>query len=539
MTALGDYVRIAEVALTRRYDDVASLAEGRSGIVFSATTREAEPRSVAIKIAYPIERESDLPASVVRFRREAELGALLRHPHILRIDPLQGFDGLELYEMDMAGSYRLDHVVLGEHPPTFERVLAIMEQVAAAVDHAHEQGIVHGALRPTCVLLDQNGGVILKGFLLREGEAPPHPALAPGAVGDPAYMPPEQWHLPRVDRRVDVYSAGVLAYELCTGERRVSYEVPGVPEIRPMELAPNRALREGIPLHASAAIRRATSKDPRVRFASVGEFVKALREAETALGHSLPTLVPQVKKARGSRALLAVLVLVAVALGLTIPFDSQQTVVHWGRSLLSFRMGDIDPFPKSTGSTSGGSSSGSSRSSGSTSREPSQRSDPTTRESSTSREESSNRESTRREESGRISTSTASDAPPVSVSPSRPSTARADGSSGASSAASNADQSTATNGAIRISIDQGRALVLVDGLPRGFAPVTVSASPGVHRISVRGTLTYDPTEMRLQVTRGDTALAEFYATNAPADTLAEARTRFGVSAIAPTPWSAR
>ena len=69
--------------------------------------------------------------------------------------------------------------------------------------------------------------------------------------------------------------------------------------------------------------------------------------------------------------------------------------------------------------------------------------------------------------------------------------------------------------------------------------MTVSASPGVHRISVRGTLTYDPTEMRLQVTRGDTALAEFYATDAPPDTLAEMRTRVDGSAIAPTPWSAR
>lgn len=501
MNSMQEYVSRAAGVLAQRYRDVSEVGQGRHGIVFKAL---AGDRSVAIKAAFPFMVGEEVPGAVAFFRREGELGAILTHPHILRTSPVEMLDGVEFYEMDYAGPLRLDHVVLQERPPTFGRVLAIMREVGAALDHAHAKGVLHGALRPTNVLLDSQGQVKLKGFVLRENERSPHPALEPGAVGDPAYMAPEQWRLPRVNRRVDVYAAGVLAYELFTGQQRVEYKTPGFPEIRPIELAPNRPLRDGVPLHVNAAIRKATAKDPAVRFASVGEFVEALANPDMAQGHGLPTHVPPLSRQRSSPLLLLLVVAIAAAAAILGTEQSRERVVKWGKSIWSAEAPTVDPL-NIRESPARGSGSESKRGSGGATRTETKRAGESARDSTRPSGTSSRREESQRSEPGSRERRDATT-----------SSARAETPGGATARAGGATAGTAEDdpdeGVIRVTADRGRAVVFVDGLPRGVAPVTVRARPGAHRISLRGTLTYDPRDMRIEVRRGDTAFAEFYAT---------------------------
>lgn len=511
MNSLESYVQRVMEILSQRYDDVTRVQEGKSGIVFSARTRNEPSNPIALKVAYPVEGENDLPDSVIRLRRECEIGAALQHEHILAIGELQQLDGIEFYKMQRASAFRLDHIVLQDDPPSLERIVAIMRELGDAIDFAHARGVVHGALRPSNVLLDDAGHVLLKGFLLREGERPPHPALAPGAVGDAAYMAPEQWREARVGRRVDVYTAGVLAYELCTGQRRVLYDVPGIPEIRPIELQPNRPLRQGIPLYVNAALRRATAKEAVGRFASVSELAKALASPDAALGHGLPTYAPPLKRVRARHLILLVLVLGALlATAFVYPSAPRDQVLQWGKSLLAWGAGEVDPIGgpsrPSTSTRTGGSSSARERGDATTRKESEVKAGPsrdsTSRSSETTARVESARPSpgeaeTRRGDPSRTRVLSSQDVQ-------REATPRGEASRGSAA-------QSPTTGILKITVDQGRPLVLVDGIPRGLAPVTVRVGPGAHRVSLRGTRSYDPSEMRLDVTVGDTAFAEFYA----------------------------
>lgn len=328
MMLVATHTQRAIDVLGQRYRGLTLINEGRSGLVFTGHRGDVGGSHVAVKVAYPANGTVYRSTAITRFRRECEIGARLSHPHILRTSPCEVLDGIEFYEMEAAGPIRLDHLITATNPPTFPRILTLLQQIAEALDYAHAHGIVHGALRPATILLDPTGRVRVKGFCLYDGEVPPVRTLAAAVVGHAAYMAPEQWHDGRCNRLTDVYAVGVIAYELCTGHARVGYDAAGVPEIRPIELAPNHALRDDVPMHVNAAIRRATNKDPDVRFTSAGEFVRAMSHPDEATGHSLPTLAPPLsKKAHAPWMLVALVLLVAISLFFGVPSTPRDMLV--------------------------------------------------------------------------------------------------------------------------------------------------------------------------------------------------------------------
>jgi predicted Ser/Thr protein kinase len=196
------------------------LGQGGMGAVYKAR-QTALDRLAALKILPPL--VGDDPAFAERFTREARALARLNHPHIVSVyDFGKTEDGLYYFVMEFVDGTDLRHVIRsGEISP--KEALAIVPQICEALQYAHEEGIVHRDIKPENVLLDKKGRAKIADFgLAKLLDRPPaaYTLTDPQQkVGTPHYMAPEQVEHPHeVDHRADIYSLGVVFYEMLTGE---------------------------------------------------------------------------------------------------------------------------------------------------------------------------------------------------------------------------------------------------------------------------------------------------------------------------------
>jgi Protein kinase domain len=264
------------------YELVAELGRGATGTVHLAR-HVATGREVAIRRIVGGASSQD-PETVLRFERQARLLARLDHPNIVRVHELlrAGADLFLVTEHVSGGDLRR---VLAEGPAPPDRAERILTFIAAALDHAHERGVVHLGLRPSSVLVADDGNIKVGDFGLAgllERQAGSRTGRA-GAVEGLAYLAPE---LARgdlaVDRRADVYGLGAIAYELLVG--RVPFPVdpadPYATVRAQMEDPPPRpgSLVPGFPPLLEAALLWALAKPPERRPATAGELAAALRD---------------------------------------------------------------------------------------------------------------------------------------------------------------------------------------------------------------------------------------------------------------------
>jgi beta-N-acetylhexosaminidase len=238
-------------------------------------------RHVAIKILPPDLVQSDEMRG--RFQQEARIAAGLRHPNIVQIYDFGQRDGLNYMIMEnIEGESlktRLDHLrTAGEVLPLTE-VIDIGVQIADALAYAHENGAIHRDLKPANILLTKQGQAILVDFGLAILRDSPR-YTAPGKVwGSPKYIAPEQLgDKPHVDARSDIYSLGIVLYEMAAGQppftsgavMEVLWQHANVPPRPPHELAPD------LPPELEAIILRALAKEPGARYATAREMADAL-----------------------------------------------------------------------------------------------------------------------------------------------------------------------------------------------------------------------------------------------------------------------
>ncbi|MGI9457806.1 MAG: serine/threonine-protein kinase [Aeoliella sp.] len=199
-----------------RFDLVSRLGVGGFGTVWKARDRELD-RVVAIKMP----RRGQLgPAEIEQFFREARSAAQLRHRHIVPVHEV-GRDGETLFIVsDIVRGVSLSDWLTGYRPIPLE-VVELCAKVADALAHAHEQGVIHRDLKPSNIMIDEAGEPFLMDFGLAKREVGEITMTADGQIlGTPAYMSPEQargeshW----TDRRTDIYSLGIMLFEMLTGE---------------------------------------------------------------------------------------------------------------------------------------------------------------------------------------------------------------------------------------------------------------------------------------------------------------------------------
>jgi Tol biopolymer transport system component len=264
----------------------AALGAGGMGEVYRATDT-ALGRDVALKILPPeVARD---PGRLERFRREAHLLAALNHPHIAAIHGLEGVDAqpflvLELIEgEDLKGRLERGAIPVDE-------ALEIAEQVAEALEEAHSKGIVHRDLKPANVMLTPDGKVKVLDFGLAkawagdtpEGGSPSaalsqsptlaHTGTVAGVIlGTAAYMSPEQARGKPVDKRADVWSFGVLLWEMLTGQTLFAGDTVTDVIAAVVTKEPNLdALPAGTPRAVHRLLSRCLRKDPRKRLPDIG-----------------------------------------------------------------------------------------------------------------------------------------------------------------------------------------------------------------------------------------------------------------------------
>jgi class 3 adenylate cyclase/tetratricopeptide (TPR) repeat protein len=269
-----------------RFEIIGKLGEGGMGQVFRAWDAKLQ-REVALKFLLP---HMELAKAALR---EARAIARLDHENIVRIFDVRTWCGIpgalqvpflvtEYLEGESLAS------LLQRERPSLRRALEILEAIAEGLAHAHARGIVHRDLKPSNVFLTREGRVKLLDFGLAHltfANAPHAPDLLTG--GTPAYMAPEQWRGAPQDARTDVWSAGVVLYEMLTG--RLPFPSDTFEELRARvtsasPIPPVRAYCPELSQEVDSLLSVALAKDPVRRFPSALELRQELRELAVHLG---------------------------------------------------------------------------------------------------------------------------------------------------------------------------------------------------------------------------------------------------------------
>ena len=259
------------------YRIVAPLGEGGMAAVYKAYQPGME-RHVALKVL-PQRLASD-PQFVGRFAQEAKVIAKLQHPHILPVHDFGEAEGYTYIVMPLVESGTLATRLRGQ-PLPLEQIHRILSQVGDALDYAHSRGLVHRDVKPSNVLMDARGNCLLTDFgIAKLVEGTLKFTATGGVIGTPAYMSPEQGMGQTLDRRSDIYSLGIMLYEMATGRVPFDAETPVALMIKHINepLPPPRALNPAVPEALEQVITTSLAKRPEGRYATAADMLQALQE---------------------------------------------------------------------------------------------------------------------------------------------------------------------------------------------------------------------------------------------------------------------
>ncbi|MGH9903563.1 MAG: serine/threonine-protein kinase, partial [Pyrinomonadaceae bacterium] len=279
-----------DTVLDGRYQLERRLGQGGMGAVFKARHIFLKTAH-AIKIILPDLVGND-PSLVTRFRQEAMAAAAIRHPNIIAVTDYGVVNGTAPFlVMEFVQGVSLHDILVTEGRLSPARALEILSGVVAGLGAAHRQGIVHRDLKPLNIMLRDDAASVSEGIKLldfglakiKSGELLGSfvAAQTTGLMGSPFYMAPEQWSDEEPDRRADIYSLGVILYQMLAGE--VPFRGASIPSIMKKHLtSPPPDFSEkgvGVAPEVEAVVRRALEKETDNRPQTVEEFIAELRAA--------------------------------------------------------------------------------------------------------------------------------------------------------------------------------------------------------------------------------------------------------------------
>ncbi|MCK5650262.1 MAG: serine/threonine protein kinase, partial [Gemmatimonadetes bacterium] len=264
-----------------QYRIVEKIGQGGMGEVFLADDTSLH-RKVALKFLPPA--LADSPEFRERFLVEAQAAAALSHPNICVIHEVGEAEGRPFIAMEYVEGETLRQKIRAESLGT-EDVVTIMTQVAAGLEEAHEKGIIHRDIKSSNIMVTGSGQVKILDFGLAKVRGGPTLTKAQTTLGTVAYMSPEQAAGDEVDHRTDLWSAGVVLYEMLTGEVPFpgDRETVVIYHILNESPKPIKDSEHPVPTELQRVVARALKKSPEARYASAGEVLADLGKYEEAL----------------------------------------------------------------------------------------------------------------------------------------------------------------------------------------------------------------------------------------------------------------
>lgn len=259
-----------------RYEILGELGRGGMAAVFRAYDPRFK-RDVAVKVLPPELMYS--PDFRARFEREAQTIAALEHPAIVPVYDFGEQDGqLYLVMRFMTGGSLSDRLQAG--PFSIDKVVPVLQRIGSALDHAHKQGIVHRDLKPGNILFDQFEDAYLADFgIVHLPESPVALTITGAVMGTPAYMSPEQIHGDKaLDGRSDIYSLGIILFEMLTGHQPYEADTPAQVMMKHiMNPVPDiRQLKPDLPAGTGSVIAQALTKERDQRYPTAAALVTSV-----------------------------------------------------------------------------------------------------------------------------------------------------------------------------------------------------------------------------------------------------------------------
>jgi len=320
------------------YQIIEQVGAGAQATVYRAYHPSTD-RDVALKVL-PRHFAAD-PTFTQRFQQEARLVARLEHAHILPVYDFGEDQGVAYLAMRFLEAGTLKDILTQRQLPLTE-IVHLVCQVASALDYGHRQGVVHRDIKPANIMVDREGNSYLTDFGIAKMLGDATGLTASGTIGTPAYMSPEQGMSGRIDGRSDIYSLGVLLYQLASGS--LPYESDTAMGVILMHLnEPVPAIRERfpeIPVPVEQVIQMAMAKDPMDRYQSAAEFCEALRDA---VGLSTARIVPAELRAGAEDAIQTMIARreQTAAIGVTSPGVSTRPRPAPGGRAILFGLGGL------------------------------------------------------------------------------------------------------------------------------------------------------------------------------------------------------
>jgi protein kinase-like protein/PEGA domain-containing protein len=274
-----------------RYEIVSELGRGAMGVVYKAVD-PVIGRTVAVKTIKLSEAGTGLsrPELLARFQTEARAAGLLTHPNIVVVFDAGEEDGLYYITMELVEGKSLQAMLDAGQAFPLPRTLRIMEQTCSALQFAHERNVVHRDIKPANLMLTGDDTVKITDFgtakILQFGTV----QQTAHVMGTPSYMSPEQVKGRAVDGRSDIFSLGVMLYEMVTGEKpfpgqnitTVIYKIVNEAPVPPRQI--DATIHPGI----SAVVMRALEKEPEQRYQSCREMLEELKSYRAIAANSNP-----------------------------------------------------------------------------------------------------------------------------------------------------------------------------------------------------------------------------------------------------------